>query len=78
MLFGLIIQVGLRNHVLDGVQTAPCKDAIFRAKDMPRDARRHSAFSCAKMAELIEIPFGLWTRVGPWNHVLDVGTDHPE
>ena len=54
-----MIQVGLRNHVLDGVQTAPCKDAIFRAKDMPRDAQRHSAFSCAKMAELIEIPFGL-------------------
>ena len=24
-----------------------------------------------KMAEPIELPFGLWTRVGPRNHVLD-------
>ena len=27
--------------------------------------------SCAKTAELIEMPFGLRTRVGPRNHVLD-------
>jgi len=27
--------------------------------------------SRAKMAEPIEMPFGLWTRVGPRNHVLD-------
>ena len=25
----------------------------------------------AKTAEPIEMPFGLWTRVGPRNHVLD-------
>ena len=24
----------------------------------------------AKMAELIKMPFGMWTRVGPRNHVL--------
>ena len=24
-----------------------------------------------KMAELIEMPFGLWVRIGPENHVLD-------
>jgi len=24
------------------------------------------------MAEPIEMPFGLWTRAGPKNHVLDV------
>jgi len=28
---------------------------------------------CAKMAELIEMPFGMWTWVGPWKHVLDGG-----
>jgi len=28
---------------------------------MPGHARRHSAISCAKMAELIDLPFGLWT-----------------
>jgi len=31
--------------------------------------------SPAKTAELIEIPFGLWTLVGPGNHVLDGGPD---
>jgi len=25
----------------------------------------------AKTAEPIEMPFGMWTRVGPGNHVLD-------
>ena len=25
----------------------------------------------------IEMPFGLWTLVGPSNHVLDVGPDRP-
>jgi len=33
--------------------------------------------SPAKTAEAIEIPFGLRTRVGPGNHVLDGGTDIP-
>jgi len=32
---------------------------------------------CAKMAELIEMLFGLWTRMGPRNHVLDGGPDFP-
>jgi len=31
--------------------------------------------SPAKTAELIKIPFGLWTRVGPRNHVLDGDPD---
>jgi len=29
----------------------------------------------AKMAELIEMPFGLCTRVGSGNHALDEGLD---
>jgi len=29
------------------------------------------------MAELIEVPFGLWTRVGTRNRVLDGGPDRP-
>jgi len=33
--------------------------------------------SPAKTAELIEIPFGLRTRVGSGNHVLDGGPDAP-
>jgi len=31
--------------------------------------------SPAKTAEPIEIPFGLWTRVRPRNHILDGGPD---
>ena len=27
--------------------------------------------SCAKSAKAIEMPFGMWTRIGPGNHVLD-------
>jgi len=37
---------------------------------MPGHARLHSAVSCAKMAEPIEMPFGLRTQVGPRKQVL--------
>ena len=33
--------------------------------------------SPAKTAEPIEMPFGLRTRVGPRNHLLDCGPDPP-
>jgi len=29
-----------------------------------------TAVSCAKLAEPIDIPFGLWTRLGPRKHML--------
>jgi len=29
--------------------------------------------SPTETAEQIEVPFGVWTRVGPWNHLLDGG-----
>ena len=32
--------------------------------------------SPAKTAELIEMPFGVWTRLDQRNHVLDEGPDH--
>jgi len=31
----------------------------------------HSAVICAKTAEPIEMPFGLWARMGQSNYVLD-------
>ena len=34
--------------------------------------------SPAKMAEPIEMPFAVWTRVGPRNHVLDGGRPDPQ
>jgi len=39
--------------------------------------RSVTIFSSAKVAEPIEVPFGLWTRVGPRNNVLDGGPDFP-
>jgi len=33
--------------------------------------------SPAKTAEPIKMPFAVWTRVGPKNHVLHRGPDHP-
>jgi len=40
---------------------------------IPAQRQSHSAVSCAKMAEEIEMPFGMWTRVGPVKHVLHTG-----
>ena len=34
----------------------------------------HSTVVCAKTAEPIGMPFGLWSRMGRRNHVLDGGT----
>jgi len=33
--------------------------------------------SCAKTAEVIEVLFGAWTRVGPMNHALGGGPYPP-
>jgi len=39
------------------------------------------AVICAKMSEMVkmamEMPFGLWTWIGPRNHVFDGGGDPP-
>jgi len=75
MPFGIWTQVGQRNHVLDGVQIAPCEAQYLTKKTCPGmpDERRHTAVTCAKMAELIEKPFRLWTRVGIRKNVLHGG-----
>jgi len=38
---------------------------------------RDTAVMCAKTAEMIEMPFGLWARMGPRNHALDGGPEVP-
>jgi len=70
MPFGLWAGVGLRNRALDGVQIVSCEGASFQGKDMPGHARGHFVVSFAKIAEPIEMSFGLWTRMGQTNHVL--------
>jgi len=42
--------------------------AIIKVKDTLRHARRQSAVNCAKMAEPIDLPFGLWTRMSRRKH----------
>jgi len=76
MLFGVWTRVGSRNHVLDGLQISPCEGAILRGKGAAHcKVHRGSTMSCGKIAELVEMPFGMWARVGPRNHVLD-GSAH--
>jgi len=62
MPFGMLSRVGPRNHVLDGVSDSHGKGQ-FGGKDMPGHARQHCRELCKK-AEPIEMPFGLWARVG--------------
>jgi len=66
--FGLWARVGSRNHALDWVQVSHGK-GNFGGKGQPIVKYRDAAVSHAKPAEPIEMPFGLWTRVGPRNHV---------
>jgi len=73
MPFGTWTRVGPRKHVLYVAQIPHAKGQLLRTeehaiKNMHGHARRHSAARCAKMAEPIDLPFGLWTRVGRRNH----------
>ena len=70
MPFELWTRVGPRKHAhaLAGVQI-PRRRGNFLGKDMPGHVRRHCRELC-KMAERIEMPFGLWTRVGSSKHAL--------
>jgi len=52
------------------IQIATSEWAIFSGTDMPGHVRRHSAMSCAKIAEPIKMSYGLWTRVGQRKQVL--------
>ena len=49
----------MKGNSFEGEGTARCK------------VRGPSAVSCAKTAERIEIPFVMWSRVGPKKHALD-------
>jgi len=83
MPFGPRTRMDRRNHVLDGVHIPPWEGAILRGREQWRPTVKHrdtlqssvqkwwhSAVSCAKMAELIGMPSGLWTWMGPRMHVL--------
>jgi len=57
------------------VESGGAKEACIRLgsrSPMCRDPLQ-SAMSCAKTAEPIKMPYGMWTPVGPRNHALDDG-----
>ena len=43
---------------------------------VPLQSIGHSTIVCAKTAEPIGMPFGLWVRMGRRNHVLDPHPTH--
>ena len=60
-----------------GVQIPPWEGAIMRGKGRPIVKYRHSVVSLAKQAEPIEMPFGLWTQMGPrWGSIGAEGRCH--
>ena len=70
--FGLS-RVGPRNHLFEGGADPSRVLGNFCLGEVTAhcEVLGHSAMSCAKMAELIEMPFGMKTWVGPRNNVLD-------
>jgi len=68
MLFALSARSGSRNHELDGGPDCPQKGAILGERVAHCEVYRLSAMSCTEMAELIDLPFRLWTRVGWRKH----------
>ena len=58
------------NHVLDGCPDPPCEGTILRGKGAAScEVQGLSAMSRVKTAEPTDMPFGMWTGVGPGNHV---------
>jgi len=72
ILFGLRTQVGPGNHHprIRWGSRSPWKGAIFVGKGCPIVKYGDTAVICAKMAEPIKIPLGLWARISQRNHVL--------
>jgi len=63
--FAFRTRVGPVNHVLHEVQMPTWEGTILRGKQANHCRQyRHSAVVCAKTAEPIEVPFGLWARMG--------------
>jgi len=75
MPFGMLSGVGPRKYVLDGGRDTPCAREILRVKGASH-CKAYWPFAVSypkKTAEPIEIPFGIWTWVGPRKLVLDIG-----
>jgi len=72
MPFGIGTRVGPRNRVLDGGPDPPMGRGNFEGrKGHPIVKYGDTAVICAKTAKPIEMPFGLWARMGRRSHALD-------
>ena len=61
--------MGQRNHVLDGGPDPSTGMGYFEGEQRPVVKYTDTAVSCAKTAQPIEMPFGLWAWMGPRLHV---------
>jgi len=61
--------------MLDGVQIRPWEGINFGERGAK--CKVGHAVTCAKTAEPIMMPFGLWARIGPRSHELNWGPDPP-
>jgi len=74
MLFRLRTLVGPRNHM----DPHPLYEGtILRGKRQPIVKYRDTVVICAKTAELIKMPFGIWTWVGSCKGAIFRGKDMP-
>ena len=78
MPFGLRILVGPRNHALDWDPHPPMGRGNFEGEGAVHcTAQGHSVVACAKTAELILMPFGLWAHRRPRKYELDGDPELP-
>ena len=62
MQFGLLAPSGSRNHELDGGPDPPTRRGNFGERVTHCKVQGLSAVNCVETAELIDLPYGLWTR----------------
>jgi len=67
----------LKNGIIRLHRSTTYVDAAYCYRPSNVVCRSVTLVSPAKTAEPIEMPFGLWTWVGPRNHVLDGDSDPP-
>ena len=76
MPLALWVRMAPKNHKLDGSPSPMRRGKFLGENGRPIVKYRDTLWSsvnCAKTAEPIGMPFGLWTRMGRRNHVLDGG-----
>ena len=77
MAFGFWTRMGVKKYVIDGVQITHVKSKFLEETRPtcpdPGHTRQHPTVSCGKMTEPIDMPFGLWTRMGGRRHGRHIG-----